>query len=74
MITCLGERVPEDHIITVALDDDLNVACRDPAELSKYIRSKVTDQEGKDRASAIAWRQGFFSKGHCYKERDEAMD
>ena len=42
----LGEGVPKNHIITIALDDDLNIAYRDPAELSKYIRSKVTDQEG----------------------------
>lgn len=42
----LGEGIPRDHIITIALDDDLNVACRDPAELSKYIRSRVTNQEG----------------------------
>lgn len=42
----LGIGVPKDHIITIALDDDLNVAYRDPAELSKYIRSKVADQEG----------------------------
>ena len=42
----LGEGVHKDHIITIALDDDLNVAYRDPAELSKYIRSRVTDQEG----------------------------
>lgn len=42
----LEEGVPKDHIITIALDDDLNVSYRDPAELSKYIRSRVTDQEG----------------------------
>lgn len=42
----LEEGVPKDHIITIALDDDLNVSYRDPAELSKYIRSKVTDQGG----------------------------
>ncbi len=42
----LGEGVPEDHIITIALDDDLNVAYREPAELSEYIRSRVTNQEG----------------------------
>lgn len=42
----LEEGVPRDHIITVALDDDLNVAYRDPAELSRYIRSLVTDREG----------------------------
>lgn len=42
----LGEGVPKDHIITIALDDDLNVAYREPAELSDYIRSRVTDQEG----------------------------
>lgn len=39
----LGEGVPEDHIITIALDDDLNIAYREPAELSRYIRSRVTD-------------------------------
>ena len=42
----LGEGVPTDHIITIALDDDLNVAYREPAKLSEYIRSKVTGQEG----------------------------
>lgn len=42
----LGEGVSKDHIITIALDDDLNIACRDPAELSGYIRSRVKDQEG----------------------------
>lgn len=36
--------VREDHIITVALDDDENVRYRDPAELSKYIRSRLTDK------------------------------
>lgn len=40
------EGVPKDHIIMIALDDDLNVAYRDPAVLSEYVRSKVTDQEG----------------------------
>lgn len=30
----------------IALDDDLNIAYREPAELSRYIRSKVADQEG----------------------------
>lgn len=38
--------VGEDHIITVALDDDENVRYRDPAELSKYIRSRLTDKNG----------------------------
>lgn len=42
----LGEGVPEDHIITIALDDDLNVVYRDPTELSGYIRSRIADQEG----------------------------
>ena len=36
--------VGEDHIITVALDDDENVRYRDPTELSKYIRSRLTDK------------------------------
>lgn len=38
--------VGEDHIITVALDDDENVRYRDPTELSKYIRSRLTDKNG----------------------------
>lgn len=42
----LGQGVSRDHIITIALDDDLNTAYRDPAELSGYIRTRVTDQEG----------------------------
>ena len=42
----LGEGVPTDHIITIALDDDLNVAYREPAKLSEYIRSKVAGREG----------------------------
>lgn len=40
------EGVPKDHIITIALDDDLNMVYRDPAELSRYVRSKVAEQEG----------------------------
>lgn len=42
----LSEGIPEDHIITIALDDDLYTAYRDPAELSKYIRSRIVDREG----------------------------
>ena len=38
--------VREDHIITVALDDDENVRYRDPTALSKYIRSRLTDKNG----------------------------
>lgn len=37
--------VREDQIITVALDDDLNVAYRDPDMLSKYIRSQITNKD-----------------------------
>lgn len=33
--------VAEDHIIRIALDDDLNEKYRDPAELSAYLRSQV---------------------------------
>lgn len=42
----IKEGVPKEHIITIALDDDMNVAYREPAELSKYIRSQVADKEG----------------------------
>lgn len=37
--------VKEEQIIAIALDDDTNAMYRDPAELSKYIRSKITDKE-----------------------------
>lgn len=33
--------VADDHIIRIALDDDLNEKYREPAELSAYLRSKV---------------------------------
>ena len=33
------------HIITVSLDDDTQTAYRDPAELSAYIRSRITDSD-----------------------------
>ncbi len=42
----LGDGIPRDHIITIALDDDLNITYRDPAKLSEYIRSQITGQEG----------------------------
>ena len=37
--------VKEEQIITVALDDDTYVALRDPDELSRYIRSKISNKE-----------------------------
>lgn len=37
--------VKEEQIITVALDDDTNAVYRDPAELSKFIRSRITNKE-----------------------------
>lgn len=37
----ISEGVPEDHIITIALDDDMNVEYRNPTELSKYVRSRI---------------------------------
>ena len=42
----MGDGIPRDHIITIALDDDLNITYRDPAKLSEYIRSQITGQEG----------------------------
>lgn len=41
----ISEGVPEDHIITIALDDDTNIVYREPAELSKYIRSRISSSE-----------------------------
>lgn len=37
--------VDKDHIITIALDDDLYIKYRDPDELSKYIREKIIDNK-----------------------------
>lgn len=37
--------VDESQIITIALDDDLFLKYRDPAELSKYIREKIVDSK-----------------------------
>lgn len=37
--------VKEEQIITIALDDDTFVQYRDPAELSKYIRSKIAGSD-----------------------------
>lgn len=37
--------VDKDHIITIALDDDLYIKYRDPDELSKYIREKIIDSK-----------------------------
>lgn len=41
----ISQGVKAEQIIDIALDDDTNAAYRDPAELSKYIRSKITDKE-----------------------------
>ncbi len=41
----ISEGVSEDHIITIALDDDMNVEYRNPAELSKYIRSRILNSK-----------------------------
>ena len=37
--------VEESQIIELALDDDVNAAYRDPAALSAYLRSRITDKE-----------------------------
>jgi len=41
----INEGVPEDHIITIALDDDMNVEYRNPTELSKYVRSRILNSK-----------------------------
>ena len=37
--------VKEEQIITIALDDDMNVQYRDPDELSKYVRSRIVNKD-----------------------------
>ena len=41
----LESGVDKDHIITIALDDDLYIKYRDTDELSKYIREKIIDSK-----------------------------
>lgn len=41
----ISQGVEEGQIIAIALDDDTNVTYRDPAELSKFIRSMIKDKE-----------------------------
>ena len=41
----LESGIDKDHIIAIALDDDLYVKYRDPNELSKYIREKIVDNK-----------------------------
>ena len=43
----LADGVPEDHIILLALDDDLNEKYRDPYCLSAYIRERTSDSSRK---------------------------
>lgn len=56
------------HIITLALDDDVNIRYRNPIELGQYIRSLVTDKdkmyyvflddsEGSDHSKSVSARQ-----------------
>lgn len=41
----LGEGIPEDHIITLALDILQNARYRNPIELDQYIRDQITSSE-----------------------------
>ena len=40
-----SDGVADDHIIELALDDDLNIRYRNPLELGRYIRSLIVDTE-----------------------------
>ena len=41
----LSENIPENHIITIDLDEDKNVPYRDPISLGEYVRSICTEKE-----------------------------
>ena len=41
----ISQGVKAEQIIDIALDDDTNAMYREPAELSRFIRSKITDKE-----------------------------
>ncbi len=43
----LSEGVPEHSIILMALDDDTNEQYRDPNELSRYVRERISDNDQK---------------------------
>lgn len=43
----LEDGVPEQNIIALALDDDINTRYRDPNELSGYVRARVVDKRQK---------------------------
>ncbi len=43
----LEEGVPEQCIILMALDDDINEKYRDPDELSRYVREKISGKDQK---------------------------
>lgn len=43
----LSEGVPEQNIISLELDDDVNEKYRNPDELSSYVREHVTEKEQK---------------------------
>ncbi len=43
----LEEGVPEQNIILLALDDDINEQYRDPNELSRYVRERIADKGQK---------------------------
>ena len=43
----LEEGVPEQCIILMALDDDINEKYRDPDELSRYVREKISGKDEK---------------------------
>ena len=41
----LSENIPENHIITIDLDEDKNAPYRDPIRLGEYVRSICTEKE-----------------------------
>ena len=41
----LSENIPENHIITIDLDEDKNAPYRDPISLGEYVRSICTEKE-----------------------------
>ena len=43
----IREGVPQDHIIALALDTDINSAFRDPEALSAYVHEKASDPDEK---------------------------
>ena len=57
----LSENIPENHIITIDLDEDKNAPYRVPISLGEYVRSICTEKEKYNRWETIFAEEKNFS-------------